>query len=187
MKNFMKTSMLFLSFTFFIFFFQTNSTAQEIVFERDDSGNPILDQQFVDTVINKTKFKKIDGETLTLRDFKGKVVVIDFWQTWCGPCIIAFKGLQDAKLKYPDKLEIIAASPEWADKEGKIKRFIKKNNYSFQFIWAGELERILSLKSIPYKIIIDENGNLITTKSDSGGQKEEFLLIEKILTNHSGR
>ncbi|MEQ8928047.1 MAG: TlpA disulfide reductase family protein [Fulvivirga sp.] len=170
-----------------LFLIKGNAYSQNISFERDHSGNPILDQQFVDTVINKTKFKKIDGDYLALEDFKGKVIVIDLWQTWCGPCIIAFKGLQDAKLKYPDKLEIIAASPEWADKEGKIKRFIKKNNYSFQFIWAGELEKILSLKSIPYKIIIDENGNLITTKSDSGGQKEEFLLIEKILINHSDR
>lgn len=152
--------------------------------EKDAEGNPVVTQQFVEEVIQPMEFQTIDGEPLKITDFDGKLVVIDFWQTWCGPCLRGFKGFQKAKEKWSDRVAIIAASPDWADNKRKIKRFMKKNSYDFHFVWAGELERQLSLKSIPYKIILAPDGSLIRSKSDSDGAEEEYAMIETLVEQY---
>ena len=153
-------------------------------FDLDSSGNPEINQEFVNHNLLAETFETIDGKQLNIQDFNGKIVIIDFWQTWCRPCLAGFKGFQRAKEKWPNKIEIIAASPEWADSKGKIKRFIRKNNYNFQFIWAGELEKKLTLKSIPYKIILGPDGSLLYSISDSEGSEQEFKAIEKLIRKY---
>lgn len=145
--------------------------------ERDASGNPVITQPFVEEVIQPMEFQNMDGESLTLSRFKGKIVIIDFWQTWCKPCLDGFRGLQKAKEEWPDYIEILAASPDWADNKRKIKRFMKKNPYDFHFIWAGELEEQLSLSSIPYKIILAPDGSLIQSKSGTSMPAGEYAEV----------
>jgi len=154
--------------------------------QKDAEGNPVVAQQFVEDVIQPMEFQTINGESKTLKvaDFDGKIVIIDFWQTWCGPCLTGFKGFQKAKEAWPERIAIIAASPDWADKKRKIKRFMKKHPYDFHFVWAGELEQQLSLQSIPYKIILAPDGSLIQSKSDSAGAEGEYELIQALVKQY---
>lgn len=152
--------------------------------DKDAEGNPIVTQQFVEDVIQPMEFETIDGEPFTIADFEGKIIVFDFWQTWCAPCLRGFRGFQKAKETWGDQIEIIAASPDWADNKRKIKRFMKKNPYDFHFAWAGELERQLSLKSIPYKIMLAPDGTLIRSKSDSDGAEEEYAMIQELIEQY---
>lgn len=172
--------------------FQTLTTqAQE--FKLDEKGNPIMTQEVVSELVETANFKTLDegstflnrvigkNEFIKTTDFEGKIVILDFWQTWCSPCLASFKGFQKAKERWPDKIEIIAASPDWADSQGKIRRFIKKHDYNFNFVLAYDLENELNLSSIPYKIIIAPDGTLIKSVSDSKGANGEFKEIEKLI------
>lgn len=153
-------------------------------FDKDISGNPILTPEFVKEVIQPMEFQSIDGQTIKVDQLKGKIVIIDFWQTWCGPCLKGFKHLQKAREQWPDAVEILAASPDWADKKRQIKRFMKNNPYDFHFIWAGDLENQLSLKSIPYKIILAPDGSLIKSVSDTDGMKTEYEQVKSLIKQY---
>ena len=166
--------------------------AQIQQFDLDKKGNPIITQEIVRKIVETAAFEILDegsvverlfdeSEYLKLSDLRGKIVVIDFWQTWCGPCLASFQGFQKAKETWPDKIEILAASPEWADGKRKIRRFIKDHTYDFKFVLAYELEKDLSLSSIPYKIIIAPDGSLITSVSGSKGPDGEFKALEGLI------
>jgi len=150
-------------------------------FPLDAKQNPVIDESFAQNIVQNMIFRGIKDGEYKISDMEGKIVILDFWQTWCSPCLKAFKGFQKAKEKWPDKIEILAASPEWADGKRKIKRFIRKNNYDFKFVWAAELEKQLALSSIPYKIIFAPDGSLIKSKSDTEGKEFQELtqLIEE--------
>ena len=82
---------------------------------------------------------------------------------------------------WPDKIEIIAASPDWADSNRKIHNFIDKHDYDFIYVRAGELEKQLSLGSIPYKIIFAPDGSLVSSFSGSKGEAGEFDVLKKYI------
>src|SRR6056297_536345 len=155
--------------------------AQSTQFELDEENNPILSDLYAQKIVNELEFESLDGTTVKISELKGKIVVLDFWQTWCGPCLASFKGFHKAKETWPDKIEILAASPDWADGKRKIRQFNQKHNYDFNFVLAYELEKDLNLSSIPYKIIIAPDGSLITSVSGSKGPEGEFKVLEDLI------
>jgi thiol-disulfide isomerase/thioredoxin len=150
--------------------------------KRNKANNPILTTEAAKNVKHNYVFTEVEsGDSIKISELKGKIVIVDFWQTWCGPCLKNFKTFQKAIDKWPDKIVILAASPDWADKPRKIKQFIRKSGYDFKFVFAGELEKKLKLGAIPYKIIYDADGKFISTVSDVKSEEEEMAFLEKLI------
>jgi thiol-disulfide isomerase/thioredoxin len=174
----MKTTTLFILFLF-LTTGQENLVAQTDTY--DAKGNPIISEAVAERIVSDSIFEGMDGGTFRISDMTGKIVVLDFWQTWCAPCLASFKGFQKAKEQWPDKIEILAASPDWADSKRKVRRFMRKHEYDFIFIKAYELERELKLSSIPYKIVFAPDGSLIGSVSDSKGKEGEYEELAKLI------
>jgi thiol-disulfide isomerase/thioredoxin len=107
------------------------------------------------------KLSTLDGKTVTLSEFAGKVVYVDFWATWCPPCRRSFPWMEKMYQKYNDHgLEIIAISLD--GKNEVIERFIAIEKPSF-IIARDRRSKIadkFKVRAMPTSFIIDRDGDI---------------------------
>jgi uncharacterized protein (TIGR03435 family) len=98
--------------------------------------------------------------TADLQRFKGKLVWMEFWATWCGPCLSAMPHLQKLQTKYKDKLQVITVTDE---SEDRIKLFLKAkpSNLWFALDTARSLAQMFPHRIIPHSALISPSGKLI--------------------------
>jgi thiol-disulfide isomerase/thioredoxin len=125
---------------------------------------------------------KLEG---ALPDLKGKVVVVDFWASWCGPCKASFPAYRELHEKFADQgLIIVAVSidEDKADMDG----FLKKAKVPFVIVRDAkqQLAEKLSIESIPTSFILDRNGKVTSVHNGYAGDstKRELIAdVEKLL------
>lgn len=109
--------------------------------------------------------KDADGRTVSLADYKGKVVLLNFWATWCGPCKIEIPWFIDFEQKYKDRgFAVIGIS---TDEEGweVVKPYIQKNKINYRILLGDEPTAQLygGLESLPTTFMIDASGKIAST------------------------
>ncbi len=108
----------------------------------------------------------LDGKKVTLADFKGKVVMIDFWATWCGPCVKSMPSLQEVYNKYSgnDQVQILVVNVWERTKERKevAGKFIETNKYTFPVFLdlEDEVVKKFGVTGIPTKFFLDKEGRV---------------------------
>ena len=107
------------------------------------------------------KLKDLDGKVVSSETFKGKVVVLDFWATWCPPCRAEIPGYVDLQKKYgKDGLVVIGVSLD--DGPAVVKTFVAKFGVNYQIVMGNEktAEIFGGVEAIPTTFIIDRKGEV---------------------------
>jgi cytochrome c biogenesis protein CcmG/thiol:disulfide interchange protein DsbE len=109
--------------------------------------------------------KDSDGKTVTLADYKGKVVLLNFWATWCSPCKIEIPWFVEFEQKYKDRgFAVVGVS---VDEEGweAVKPYLEKNRVNYRILLGDEkiAEAYGGLESLPTTYVLDEQGRVVST------------------------
>ena len=102
----------------------------------------------------------IDGTSITLSELQGKPVIINFWATWCGPCVKEMPAFERLKDDFGDKIGIIAVN--CGDDAGTVKDFVEENGYTFPVVLDEEysISMLYPTNSIPYTVVVDAEGRV---------------------------
>ncbi len=130
----------------------------------DAEGKP-FDLEFIDA---------IRGTPVSLKKLRGKVVVIDFWATWCGPCVAEMPAMKELYARYHSRgVEFIGVSLDQPQEQGGLKSlrdFVEKNaipwpQYYQGHGWDSEFSTSCGIHAIPAVFIIDTEGKLHSTEA----------------------
>ena len=120
----------------------------------------------------------LEGKNVKLSDYRGKVIVLDFWATWCGPCRASFPNMQKLVNEYKNKnVEFFfidtwqEGNPPAINKE--VAKFITDTKYTFNvlFDYKREIVTKYKIEGIPTKIVIDKNGDFLSINSSEDNLK----------------
>ena len=127
--------------------------------------------------------KDADGKTVRLSDYKGKVVLLDFWATWCGPCKIEIPWLKEFQRKFRDRgFEIIGVS---MDDEGwqVVKPFVAELGINYRIVIGDDSTAQLygGVDALPTTFVIDREGKIAAVHVGLTGKGEIEHGIEQVL------
>jgi thiol-disulfide isomerase/thioredoxin len=106
------------------------------------------------------------GKPVSLDEYKGKVVLLDFWATWCGPCVGELPNVIAAYNKYhPKGFDVVGISLDQPDSRAKLTSFIKEKNMPWRQIYDGKFWQAANAKAygvqaIPFTLLIGKDGKI---------------------------
>jgi thiol-disulfide isomerase/thioredoxin len=142
------------------------------------------------------KFKDSTGAFVKLSDYKGKIIVLDFWATWCGPCVASFPMMQDAVNKFKKDSSVVFLfidTWEYAENpEQNVLAFLHKDKYDFNILFDikdAQTKEFINVKQfgidgIPAKFVIDDKGFIrYRLKGFSGDIKNSVDELSLMINN----
>jgi peroxiredoxin len=129
------------------------------------------------------QLKDANGRVVHLSDYKGKVVLLDFWATWCGPCGIEIPWFTDFQRKYKDRgFTVLGVSMDdggWKD----VKPFVAENKINYQIVLGDDKTSDMygDVEALPTTFVIDREGRIASVHVGLVDKKEFDDAIQKLL------
>ncbi|MDB6112548.1 MAG: Redoxin domain protein [Pedosphaera sp.] len=111
---------------------------------------------------------------------KGKVVLVDFWASWCAPCAKSFPAMEELQKRYPDRVVILAVSVD--EKASDMQAFLKKHPATFTVVRDAEhkLVAAVNAESMPTSFLVDAAGKVRFIHNGFHGEETRKQYLEEI-------
>jgi peroxiredoxin/uncharacterized protein HemY len=146
-----------------------------------------LKKTMLNTPAPQFELKDLQGKTVKFSDYQGKVVVLDFWATWCGPCLNSFPGMKKLVEEYQkDPSLAFIFIDTWQDEANKdqvVKEFLEKNQYPFYVLMDSE-DKVVSqfgVSGIPTKFVIDPKSRIKFKSVGYEGDADKMVKEVKLM------
>jgi thiol-disulfide isomerase/thioredoxin len=142
------------------------------------SGNGMSPQleSLIGAIAPAFELPLLEGDRIRLEDLRGKIVVLDFWATWCGPCIVSLPKLNEIAQEYRGaNVQLIAVNIE--QKPSEIKSMLGKLEIkpTVALDSDGAVARAYFAEAIPQTVIIDANGKIVRIVVGGGEDAEKQI------------
>lgn len=137
------------------------------------------------SAVAQADMKNLDGSTSRITDLKGKVLLLNMWATWCGPCRGEMPALVKMQDEHRDKgFEIIGLNTDDGDTKEMVEEFAEEMKLNYTLVWAptdmqNGLLKISNFNGIPQSFVVDRDGNLRGVFR--GGGKAEIRKMEELV------
>lgn len=136
------------------------------------------DPQTTNKVFPEFSVKTLDGQSVSLNQYRGKIVILDLFATWCPPCrmeIPSFVALQE---EYADRVAVVGLSYDQAPVQ-KVKAFVEEMKINYDIYWGSEeIAKYVGLRGIPHTLVLDAEGKIIRSYV---GYREKSVFEQDIL------
>ena len=126
-------------------------------------------EAFTNKPLPSVEVQTLDGKRVNIADYgkKGKITIILFWATWCGPCKVELNNIDEiyAEWKKDYNVEVIAVSIDDSKNTAKVKSYVQAQGWSFTVLLDPnqDLKRAFNFQMPPYTVVTDKSGNIIST------------------------
>lgn len=140
-------------------------------------------KEHIDTDIAKIILSDLRNQPVDLNTYLGKTVFINFWATWCKPCLQEMPSIESAQSQFKNQNVIFLLASN--EEVNQIESFIKKHNYTFQYVHLENMEE-LGIQALPTTYIFNSEGKLkfSETGSRQWDDAASLDLITKITNDH---
>ncbi|CAH2213098.1 TlpA family protein disulfide reductase [Tepidibacter aestuarii] len=141
----------------------SNNTVQENT-DKENTDKENIDEQSQELAVGKIApsftLKDLNGEEVSLSDYEGKIVLINFWATWCGYCD---KEMPDLQKLHKENEDLVVLGVDVRESKEKVKSYIDKGNYDFPVLLdeKGETSITYLVSAFPTSYFVDKNGILL--------------------------
>jgi thiol-disulfide isomerase/thioredoxin len=122
----------------------------------------------------------VDGAKLKMSSLRGKVIVLDFWATWCGPCRIQHPLYDKVKQKYNGRDDVVFLAIDTDEDRSLVPTFLSTNKWTYGSYYEDGLSVLLKVSSIPTTLIYDGRGELVSRMTGFDPDRFVAMLSDRI-------
>ncbi len=121
------------------------------------------------------KVMKLDKKEVRLSDLKGKVAVVNFWATWCGPCVAEMPHFQKVVDRYKKQSDVVFLAISIDEDKPVVRPFLERNRYTMPVAYDDNAAKAFNVEGVPATFIIDRNGVIQFIDLGFGGDEQQYI------------
>ena len=122
----------------------------------------------------------VNGDPLKLASVRGKIIILDFWATWCGPCRVQHPLYHQVMRRFADNSGVLFLSISTDEEHALVESFVKENHWTNPVYFEDGLASMLRITSIPTTIIVNKRGEISSRMNGFNPDRFVDLLTERI-------
>lgn len=141
------------------------------------------DKKFINADLSAIKFKDVKGNVLSLADLKGKIIFLNFWATWCPPCLAEMPSINKFYEQYKNDEDVVFIMIDADGDFAKAQNYLNRKNYKFKvYTFASDIPKNIFAGSLPTTIVFDKKGRIaMNGVGPANYASKEFLtFIQKL-------